>query len=83
GDLAARIIWGQLLAPAFATLERIEANARNDGREPRFEILDDADIRAADAKPGFLQRVVGLGSRAQHLQANSPQARPSGLEAFR
>ena len=38
GDIAAWIVRGQLLAPALAPFQRIEADARNDGREPAFEI---------------------------------------------
>jgi hypothetical protein len=61
-NVATRIIRRQLLAPAFAPLQRIKADARNNGREPAFEIRNTRNVRAADAQPAFLQRVVAVGS---------------------
>ena len=57
-NVATRIIRRQLLAPADPPFHRIETDARNDAREPAFEIRNARNIRAADPQPAFLQRVV-------------------------
>ncbi len=82
-NVATRIIRRQVLAPACAPFQRIEAGARNNGRQPAFEIRNTRNVRAADAQSALLQRVVGFGSRSQYALRNALQARPSRLKALR
>lgn len=75
--VATRVIRRQVLAAAFAPLQRIEADARDSGREPRFEICDARNVRAADLQPGLLERIVGFGSRSQYSPSRFTALDPS------
>jgi hypothetical protein len=49
-----------LLAPRLAGAQHVQANPRDDRRQPSREVLDAAHVGAAHAQPGFLDGVVGL-----------------------
>jgi hypothetical protein len=68
-----------LPGPARA-LQLVEADPRDDGRQPGVEVLDRGDVGALEAQPGLLHGVVGVG-RAHELGRDRAQPRPRGLEA--
>jgi len=51
----------RFLAPDAARSQHVQAHPRDDRGEPPAEVLDLARVRAADAQPRVLHRVVGLG----------------------
>ena len=69
----------------FATFQRVEADARDDGREPAVEIRNLLDVGAADAQPTLLQRIVGSAADQDPnmRSAMRSQARSSRFKAFR
>ena len=72
----------RLLAASAACLEHVQADPGNDGRQPPSQVLDLARVRAAQAQPGLLDRVLGVAERAEHPVGNCPQAAPVFLEAL-
>ena len=75
GDLVERVF-----APGRARAQHVEAHPGGDGGEPAREVLDVGRVGAAEADPRLLDRVVGLGRRAEHPVGDRPQVRPVGLE---
>ena len=67
----------------LARAQHVEADARDDGRQPAAEVLDAARVGAAEAQPGLLHGVVGLAHRAEHPVGHRAQVGPVGLELLR
>ena len=73
----------RLLAPRVARAQHVQADARDDGRQPAAEVLDVARVGAAEPQPGLLDGVVGLAERAEHPVGHRPQVGPVRLEPLR
>jgi hypothetical protein len=73
----------RFLAPRFAGAQHVEADPRHHRGQPSPEIVDAADIGAAEPQPGFLHRVVDLGRRAEHPKGHRSQVGAIGLEFLR
>ena len=73
----------RLLGPRRARAQHVEAQPRDDGRQPPPEVLDSTRVRAADPDPGFLNGVVGLAPRAEHPVGDRPQVTPVLFESLR
>jgi hypothetical protein len=66
-----------------ARAEHVETYPRDNGRQPAAEVVDGSGIRAAETKPSFLNRVVGLSRRAKHAVRDTSQVSPILFEFFR
>src|SRR5262249_15141009 len=66
-----------------ATRENTKADPRNDCCQPAAEVLDHSRVRPAQANPGLLHRVVGLGERPEHPVGDSAEVPAVLLEALR
>jgi len=64
----------RVLAPGRPRAQHVQAQPRNDRGEPTADIVHVLARRAGDPQPGFLDRVLGLGERAQHPVGDRPQA---------
>jgi hypothetical protein len=71
-----------LLAPGVARPQHVQAHAGDDRGQPSAEVLDSARAGPADAQPGVLDGVVGLGERAEHPVGHRPQVGAVLLEAI-
>ena len=69
-----------VLAPGPACAEHVERDARDDGGEPAAEVRDGLGVGAGEAQPRLLDRVLGLGHRAEHSVGDRSQVRPVELE---
>ena len=67
---------------ARAGAQRVQAQPRDDGREPAAEIGDIARVGPAETEPRLLDRVVGLADRAEHPVGHRPQVRSVDFEAL-
>ena len=72
----------RLLPPGLARAQHVQAHPTDNGRQPGAEVLDATGVGAAEAKPGFLDGVVGLAQRAEHPVRHRAQLRPGGLESL-
>ena len=73
----------QVLAAGRPGSQHVEADPRDDGREPATEVGDVARVGAAHAQPGLLDGVVGLGRGAEHAVGDGAQVPAVLLEAPR
>src|SRR5207247_4089405 len=73
----------QLFGPRRARAQQVEAQPRDDRRQPSPEILDSACVSAAEPYPGFLNGVVRFAPRAEHPVGDRPQVTPVFLESLR
>jgi hypothetical protein len=69
-----------LLAAGLARAEHVQRDARDDRGQPRAEVLDLARLGAAETQPRVLDRVVGLGERAEHPVRDHTEMRSLLLE---
>jgi hypothetical protein len=77
------VLLAQRLLPApLARVEHVQADAGDDGGQPRAEVVDVVTAGAAGAQPRLLQRVVGLRGRAEHPLRDGAQTGAMGLEAL-
>ena len=51
----------RLLAPRLARAQHVQADARDDGRQPSAKVLDAARVSAAELQPRLLDSVLRLG----------------------
>ena len=65
-----------LLTPRVARTQHVQAHPGDDRGQPAAEVIDAAGVRPAQAQPGFLDGVVGLGERAEHPVGHRPQVGP-------
>jgi hypothetical protein len=70
-------------SPRPPRLQDVQANARDDGRQPPVQVLDGGRISAAEPQPGFLDRVVGIADGAEHPVGHRAQASSILLESLR
>ena len=70
----------QVFAPSLARAQHVEADAADDRRQPPAHVLHLRGACAVQAKPGFLNRIVGLCRRSEHPLRDSSQVRPVSLE---
>ena len=63
----------RIFATCLARAQLIEAEPRDDRRQPTTEVVDLGGPRAVEPEPGFLDRVVGLGPRAEHAERDRSQ----------
>src|SRR5439155_18199646 len=61
--------------------QHVQTDAGDDGGQPPAEVVDLARPGPAEAQPGVLDGVVGLGERAEHSVGHRPQMGPVLLEA--
>src|SRR2546427_482911 len=73
----------RLLGPRRARAQHVEAQPRDDRRQPSPEVLDSARVRAAEPYPGLLNGVVRLALRAEHAVGDRPEVTPVLLESLR
>ena len=73
----------RLLASHAAGTEHVEADPADDGGQPRPEIVGAGRRAAIEPEPGLLDRVLGVGRRAEHAQCNRAQIRAVALELAR
>ena len=66
----------RLLVPRVPRAERVQRDARDDGRQPAAEVLDLARVRATDPEPRVLDGVVSFADRSQHAIGDRAQPRP-------
>ncbi len=71
------------LAPQVARAQHVQAHPGDDRRQPSAEVVHLACPQPAEAQPGDLNGVVGLGERAQHPVGNRSQMGPVLVEAVR
>jgi hypothetical protein len=69
-----------LLMPGAPRAQHVQADAGQDGREPPVQIRHAGDVGPAGVQPTLLDRVLGLGQRAEHAVSDGSQARPVGVE---
>ena len=69
-----------LLSARVAGPEHVEADTRDDGREPPAEVVDRGALGPVQAKPGLLHRVLGLADRAEHPVRDGIETRAVTLE---
>src|SRR5262245_61027004 len=60
--------------------QHVNRGARDHGGQPAREVGDRLRVRAAQAQPGFLNRVVGVADRAEHAVGDRAQTRAMALE---
>jgi hypothetical protein len=70
----------RLLGPCVAGPQHVQADVRDDRRQPAAQIVDVADVGAVHPQPRILHGVVGLGQRPQHAVGDRPQMRTVLLE---
>ena len=70
------------LAARPARPQHVEADATDDRRQPRPQVVDLARVGAAQADPGLLDGVVRLGQGAEHPKGDAAQVGAVGLEAL-
>jgi hypothetical protein len=63
-------------------VQQVETDPGDDRGQPRLEVADLVGPCPADALPGVLDGVVGVGQRAQHPVGHRPQMGSVGLEVF-
>lgn len=73
----------RLLASRRARTQHVEAHPRDDRCKPSTQVLDAADVGAAEPEPGFLGGIVRLAERAEHPVGHCPQAGAVGFESLR
>ena len=56
--------------------QHVQAHARDDRREPGPQVVDAADIGAAQPNPAFLDGVLGVAGRPEHAIRDRAQMRP-------
>ncbi len=69
-----------LLAAGRTGAEHVQRHARDDGGQPRTEVLHDACVRSTEPQPRLLNGVISVAQRAEHPVSHRPQARPVLLE---
>jgi hypothetical protein len=72
----------RLLAPAASRAQGVQAHPRDHPRQPRANVLNAVDAGAAHAQPGVLDRIVGLGERAEHPVGHRLEVWPVLFEAL-
>jgi len=83
GDDGVRSVGVERVLPAVpARAQRVQALPRDDGGQPAAEVVDALDAGPAQPQPGVLDRVVGLGRRAEHPVRRRPEPRSMLLEAL-
>jgi hypothetical protein len=70
-------------ASRLACAKHVETDAGNDRREPAGEVVDAAGTGAHESEKGLLDRILGLGRRAEYPAGNRPEVAPMGFEALR
>jgi hypothetical protein len=68
-DRVGHVLVQQLLTPRPARLQHVETDAGDDRGQPATQVLHATGAGAAEPHPGILDRVVGLGKRAEHAGA--------------
>src|SRR5262245_27218633 len=66
----------------LAGSQHVEADTACDGRQPSAQILDRADVRAAETKPRLLDSVLRFGEGAQHPISDGPEVPAIRLESL-
>jgi hypothetical protein len=69
-----------LHAMRLARPQHVQADPPDDGGQPRSHVDDRARVAAAEAQPGLLHGVLGLGDRAEHAVGDRGQVRAQVLE---
>jgi hypothetical protein len=72
----------RLFVSRFTRAENIEADVGGDSSKPTGEVLDVVRVGAAEAKPGFLNGIVGFIEGAKQTVSDSAQAPSILLELF-
>ena len=72
----------RLLISDVARAQHVQGDARDDGGQPRAEVLDFACVSTAHPKPGVLDGIVGLAERPQQPVGHRAQSGPVLLEAL-
>ncbi len=70
----------RLLTARLARAQQVEANPRDDGRQPAIKVRHRTHVGPADAQPRVLHGVVRLAQGTQHPEGHRPQMAPVGLE---
>ena len=73
----------EVLSAGGACPQPVEAQPRDDRRQPAAEVLDGGSVGSTRPEPGVLDRVLGLGQRAEHAIRHRPQMRAMVLEIER
>jgi hypothetical protein len=71
-----------VLAARAARAQHVEADARDDRRQPAAEVRDAVGMRALQPEPGLLDGVLGLTGRAEHPVRDCEQVAAVALELF-
>ena len=71
----------EVLSAGGACPQPVEAQTRDDRRQPAAEVLDRGTVGSTRPEPGVLDRVLGLGQRAEHAIRHRPQMRAMVLES--
>jgi hypothetical protein len=69
-----------VLPPRLSGAQHVEAHTSDDGGQPAAQVLDLARVRAAEAQPRLLHRVLRLAQGAQHPIGHAAQVAPLRLE---
>ena len=72
-----------LFVAHLARAQKIEAHAADDGREPARQVFHGAGIRAGQAQPCFLHRIIRLAARSEHAIGHRAQMLAIGFEFLR
>jgi hypothetical protein len=56
----------RFLTPRLVRREHVQADPRDDRRQPSAEVLDRRGIRAAQPDPSLLHSVIRLNERSEH-----------------
>ena len=72
----------ELSMPRLARTEHVQADPRDDCRQPRAEVVDLALVSPADPDSGFLDGVLSLRGRAEHPKGDPAQPAAVGLESL-
>ncbi len=70
----------RLLGSGAAGPQRVQTDARDDGRQPAPHVAYVGDVGAVHPQPCLLNGVLGLGQRAQHAVGDRTEMRPVLLE---
>jgi hypothetical protein len=73
----------RVFAARLARAQHVEADARDDRRQPRAEVVHTAPAAPAEPQPPFLHRIVCLGERAEHPIRHAAQVAAFFFELFR
>jgi hypothetical protein len=60
-------------AAGLSRAQHIEADARNDGRQPSAQVVHGTGIAAVEAEPRFLDGVIRFAGRAEHTDSHGAQ----------